>query len=53
MAIPPGCAFNPRCPMAQDVCRTDVPPLYEVAGDHGGERVSACHFWRECLRDRS
>ncbi|MFE4670084.1 ABC transporter ATP-binding protein [Streptomyces sp. NPDC056716] len=43
--IPPGCAFHPRCPLAQDVCRTDVPPLYQVAAD----RVSACHFWRECL----
>jgi oligopeptide transport system ATP-binding protein len=31
--------------MAQDVCRTDVPPLYEVSED----RDSACHFWRECL----
>jgi oligopeptide transport system ATP-binding protein len=43
--IPPGCPFHPRCPMARDVCRTDVPPLYEVDGDRG----SACHFWRECL----
>lgn len=43
--IPPGCSFHPRCPMARDVCRTDVPPLYEVSGDRG----SACHFWRECL----
>jgi oligopeptide transport system ATP-binding protein len=48
MNIPPGCAFNPRCPMAQDVCRTDVPPLYEVNGEDSGRR-SACHFWRECL----
>ncbi|MFI7009096.1 ABC transporter ATP-binding protein [Streptomyces sp. NPDC050145] len=45
MNIPPGCAFNPRCPMAQDICRTDVPPLYEVAP----ERRSACHFWKETL----
>ncbi len=45
MNIPPGCAFHPRCPMARDVCRTDVPPLYEV----DEERASACHFWRECL----
>ncbi|MFB9463693.1 ABC transporter ATP-binding protein [Streptomyces cinereospinus] len=43
--IPPGCAFHPRCPMARDVCRTDVPPLHEVSG----QRRSACHFWRECL----
>ncbi|MEU9361366.1 ABC transporter ATP-binding protein [Streptomyces sp. NPDC048301] len=46
--IPPGCAFNPRCPMAQDVCRTDVPPLYEV----DEERRSACHFWKETLDAR-
>ncbi|MET7289682.1 ABC transporter ATP-binding protein [Streptomyces sp. NPDC005573] len=43
--IPSGCAFHPRCPMARDVCRTDVPPLYEVSQERG----SACHFWRDCL----
>ena len=25
MRIPPGCAFNPRCYLAQDVCRRDRP----------------------------
>ncbi|MBL1085564.1 ABC transporter ATP-binding protein [Streptomyces actinomycinicus] len=48
MAVPAGCSFNPRCPMAQDVCRTDEPPLYEVDQQRG----SACHFWRECLHGR-
>ncbi|MFF9086972.1 ABC transporter ATP-binding protein [Streptomyces sp. NPDC014991] len=43
--VPPGCSFHPRCPMARDVCRTEVPPLYEVSDERG----SACHFWRECL----
>ncbi|MEU0303986.1 ABC transporter ATP-binding protein [Streptomyces sp. NPDC006175] len=46
--IPPGCAFHPRCPMAQAVCRTDVPPLYTV----DEERRSACHFWKETLDAR-
>ncbi|MEU6891754.1 ABC transporter ATP-binding protein [Streptomyces sp. NPDC046557] len=46
--IPPGCAFNPRCPMAQPVCRTDVPPLYEVT-ESPVPRTTACHFWKECL----
>ncbi|MFI5945270.1 ABC transporter ATP-binding protein [Streptomyces uncialis] len=46
MHIPSGCAFHPRCPMAQDICRTDEPPLAEVSA----ERRSACHFWRETLR---
>ncbi|GAB2788347.1 ABC transporter ATP-binding protein [Streptomyces daliensis] len=45
LSIPPGCAYNPRCPMARPVCRTDEPPLYEVTED----RASACHFWKEML----
>ncbi|MFF2521690.1 ABC transporter ATP-binding protein [Streptomyces liangshanensis] len=46
--IPRGCAFHPRCPLAQDVCRKDVPPLFEV----GDGRESACYFWRETLDGR-
>jgi oligopeptide transport system ATP-binding protein len=34
--------------MAQDICRTDVPPLFEV----DEERRSACFFWRECRDGR-
>ena len=45
MRIPPGCAFNPRCPYARDVCRVDEPPLYPVTAGRG----SACHFWEEVL----
>jgi oligopeptide transport system ATP-binding protein len=46
-AIPPGCAFHPRCRFVQDVCRhPPVPPLHEVADQH----ASACHFWQE-VRD--
>ncbi|MGW2190664.1 ABC transporter ATP-binding protein, partial [Streptomyces sp. NPDC001719] len=44
-AIPPGCPFNPRCPRAQNICRTDRPPLFTVAPG----RTSACHFWKETL----
>ncbi len=43
--IPPGCAFHPRCVLAQDVCRTDVPELLDV----GPNRQSACHFSKEVL----
>ena len=28
---PPGCAFAPRCPIALDICRAEVPPLRLVA----------------------
>ena len=45
MRIPAGCAFNPRCKYAQDVCREDRPALLEVAPG----RESACHFAEEVL----
>jgi oligopeptide transport system ATP-binding protein len=45
MRIPPGCAFNPRCRYAQDVCREDRPELLTVAPG----RESACHFAEEVL----
>jgi oligopeptide/dipeptide ABC transporter ATP-binding protein len=31
---PPGCVFHPRCPIAIDRCRVDVPPLREVTPGH-------------------
>jgi len=37
---PPGCRFHPRCPLARDRCRTDVPELRSLPD---GRRV-ACHF---------
>ncbi|MFJ2740503.1 ABC transporter ATP-binding protein [Streptomyces sp. NPDC087440] len=52
LKIPSGCAFNPRCPMAQDICRTDIPPLVQVTEQGGAElpgRGSACHFWKETI----
>ncbi|WP_082552864.1 MULTISPECIES: ABC transporter ATP-binding protein [unclassified Phycicoccus] len=45
MRIPEGCAFNPRCKYAQDVCREDRPALRLVAPG----RESACHFAEEVL----
>ena len=39
-ALPPGCAFAPRCPRAVDACSLEVP----VLADHGDGRSVAC--WR-------
>ncbi|WP_435852401.1 ABC transporter ATP-binding protein [Streptomyces sparsogenes] len=51
--LPPGCPFAPRCPRAQDVCRAERPPLYEVTcGDARVRRASACHFWKDELDAR-
>ncbi|QEW19479.1 Stage 0 sporulation protein KD [Marinibacterium anthonyi] len=38
-AIPPGCAFNPRCAFATDICRQDLPVLTHA----GPARQVACH----------
>ena len=32
--IPPGCSFHPRCPLAEDVCRAEIPPGIEYDDGH-------------------
>jgi peptide/nickel transport system ATP-binding protein len=39
---PAGCPFAPRCPMAQEICRTTVPELQPLRGETTPHRV-ACH----------
>lgn len=40
--VPPGCHFHTRCPIAQAICREEIPALKEVSsGQH-----AACHFAR-------
>lgn len=34
LAVPEGCAFHPRCPLADGQCRRERPALAEVAGGH-------------------
>lgn len=38
--LPSGCAFHPRCPLAQDVCRADRPVLHQKQGG----QMAACHM---------
>lgn len=37
---PSGCRFHPRCPIAVDRCKTDVPALREIQSGH----FAACHL---------
>jgi peptide/nickel transport system ATP-binding protein len=48
LRIPPGCPFHPRCPYAQPICSSIIPPTIELAGG----RTSACHFAREVFDGR-
>ncbi|RZU52046.1 oligopeptide transport system ATP-binding protein [Krasilnikovia cinnamomea] len=43
--IPPGCAFNPRCGYARDICRYEAPPAHTIAP----RRHVRCHFWGEVV----
>ena len=42
---PSGCHFHPRCPYAQEICKTEDPPVVEY---RPGQRA-ACHFGRDFL----
>ena len=37
---PSGCVFHPRCRYAEDVCRTEFPPMVDLGNGH----MSRCHF---------
>jgi peptide/nickel transport system ATP-binding protein len=39
VALPPGCAFSPRCPAATEICSSTVPELLEIAPG----RATACN----------
>jgi oligopeptide transport system ATP-binding protein len=45
LALPPGCAFAPRCSRAEAKCHEQEPPLIEVGPSH----TSACWFAEEVL----
>ena len=38
--VPVGCRFHPRCPIAEDRCRSEAPALVELQPGHW----AACHF---------
>jgi oligopeptide transport system ATP-binding protein len=44
--LPPGCSFEPRCPIGKDLCK-EKPP--ELRLRPSGGRV-ACHFFEEMVR---
>ena len=48
MDPPPGCPFQPRCPMAIPICSQERPPLVDL----GGERRIACHVVAAAMPQR-
>jgi peptide/nickel transport system ATP-binding protein len=42
-ALPPGCAYAPRCTRATELCRHTAPPVEQALPGHDVR----CHHWRE------
>ena len=47
VAVPPGCAFNPRCPYRFAPCTTELPNLMEIPGGH----FDRCHLSDQSKRE--
>ncbi len=45
-ALPPGCAFHPRCPDRFDPCASTPPPEYHLGPDHGAR----CYLHKDGAR---
>jgi len=51
-AVPTGCPFHPRCPLAFDECKTVVPPL-QAAFQDSPKQLVACHLYDRKYRATS
>ncbi|SHH41437.1 ABC transporter ATP-binding protein [Thermosipho atlanticus] len=41
--FPPGCRFNTRCEFADERCKKEIPPLYEISKGH----YSRCFYYKK------
>ena len=49
-ALPPGCPFEPRCPLAIDDCRAAEPELLEIAPGAAAATTSSTRHRAACIR---
>jgi peptide/nickel transport system ATP-binding protein len=49
-ALPPGCRFAPRCPLAFERCIKEMPALHSL---NGGEQIVSCHLVETGLQSPS
>jgi oligopeptide/dipeptide ABC transporter ATP-binding protein len=47
--IPSGCRFRTRCPLAQQICAQQAPPVVDL----GGGQIARCHFARDVASGRA
>jgi len=44
--VPSGCSYHPRCPLADEQCRSSDPEFHDVTGE---EHTAACYHWEEAI----
>ena len=44
LRLPPGCPFQPRCPIAQPDCAAGPVPLRDIGPGTGGRSVACLHY---------
>jgi peptide/nickel transport system ATP-binding protein len=44
--VPTGCSYHPRCPLADEHCRRNDPPLINNDGDRQATHSAACFYWQ-------
>lgn len=47
VAPPSGCSYHPRCPLADEKCKAEAPPLEPVSADH----EAACFYWERAVEE--
>lgn len=47
--VPSGCSYHPRCPLADERCVNDVPPIQNVDDGHR----ATCFYWEEAREEVS
>ncbi len=54
-AVPAGCAFHPRCPLAFSTCKTRLPLLRSVAAiaEGSADEQVACHLYDQTFREEA
>ena len=45
--VPAGCSYHPRCPLSDEQCQQEAPPLHQVSDTHR----SACFYWERAVSD--
>jgi peptide/nickel transport system ATP-binding protein len=46
--VPPGCAFEPRCPLRMERCRSQMPAASTVSGPGETPHAVHCHLFEAC-----